>query len=50
MRYEIEEDHKDFTNKYKQYDSYNLNRFLNDKKAMRKKIGTEDIDYDNDSI
>lgn len=50
MRYDIEEDHRDFTQKYKQYDQYNLNRFLADKNAMRKKIGTEDIDRDSDSI
>lgn len=50
MRYEIEEDHRDFIQKYKQYDSYNLNRFLAEKNAMRKKTGTEDIDRDDDSI
>lgn len=44
MKAEIEADHADFIAKYKAYDSYNLDRYLGEKKRLRAQIGTDEIE------
>lgn len=44
MRAYIEEDQREFINKYKHYDQYNLDRFLKERQKLREKIGTDSIE------
>lgn len=43
---EIEEEYNDFVTTFKANDSFNLNRFLKEKKRLRAKTGTDALEED----